>query len=235
ELHEGLTDVALSHSQDMIANGFVGHTSPTTGSAPDRVQRSGYRSGLILENIGRGYGAQEIHRGLLASPGHRANILNRDVTHVGIGVASETEGQRQAFVATQVFIRMNRAVDLEAGAARLFRKINEGRAARGAEPLESEPNLTEAAQAAARSYFENPSQGQQVTVEDAVGSLSDFGMVFSRLSGAMVVAADVDAASRQEATFDPDLRYVGIGVAQGDRPDAPPNSVAIVILVAWPR
>ena len=233
--HEGLAGVARAHSRDMVDNNFVGHTSPTSGSAPDRVRGAGYRSGLILENIGRGYSSAEIHRGLLASPGHAANILNRDVTHVGIGVVAETEGSRQAFVATEVFIRMNREIDARSAAEQLLRAINEGRRARGAEPLEADPNLTEAAQSGADAYFENPTQTQQDTVDDASAQLRRFAVMFRRVGGLMSVVGDIDEASRLEPTFDPDVRYVGIGVRQGDRPDAPPNSIAVVIMLAWPR
>ncbi|HJL04519.1 MAG TPA: CAP domain-containing protein [Polyangiaceae bacterium LLY-WYZ-15_(1-7)] len=233
--HPGLDEVALAHSEDMLENEFVGHTSPTTGDAPDRVREAGYRSGLILENIGRGYSANEIHEGLMGSPGHRANILNRDVTHVGIGVVGEPEGSRQAFLATQVFIRMNRQIDLAAARERLLRKINEGREARGAEPLEADENLEGAASEAATSYFAIPEQSQQDTVDEASSGLRRFSMMFSRVGGLMAVVGDVDEAARLEPTFDPEVRYVGIGLAQGDRPDAPPNSIAVVIMLGWAR
>ncbi|MEZ4248449.1 MAG: hypothetical protein R3B99_09440 [Polyangiales bacterium] len=60
-------------------------------------------------------------------------------------------------------------------------------------------------------------------------------MMFRRVGGLMAVVGDVGEASRLEPTFDPEVRFVGIGVAQGDRPDAPPNSIAVVIVLAWPR
>jgi uncharacterized protein YkwD len=101
-----LTRVAEGHSDDMLANHFVAHTSPTTGEAIDRVDRTGLDVSLLLENIGRGYSAAEIHAGLMDSPGHRANILNPDVRLIGIGVVSEQEGSRQAFLATQVFAQL---------------------------------------------------------------------------------------------------------------------------------
>ena len=233
--HPGLAEVARAHSRDMVTNHFVGHTSPTTGEAPERVARAGYRSGLVLENIGRGYSAREIHEGLLASPGHRANILNRDVTHVGVGVVGETEGGREAFVATQVFLRMNREIDPESAVSTLLREINEGRTARGAAPLEVDPNLQTAASDAARGYFAQPDQSQQDTVDAASASLRRFSMMFRRVGGLMAVVGDIGEASRLEPTFDAEVRYVGIGVAQGDRPDAPPNSIAVVIVLAWPR
>lgn len=235
EYHAGLAGVAEAHSRDMVENGFVGHTSPTTGDAPARVNRAGYRSGLVLENIGRGYSPREIHRGLLASPGHRANILNPDVTHVGVGVVAEPEGQRTAYVVTEVLIRMGRTIDVSGAPAQLLEDINRARRARGAEPLSVDENLAEAAQNAAEAYFDDPELSQQDVVDDASGSLRRFGLAWSRVGGLMAVVTTLDEAARLEPTFDPEVRFAGIGVAQGTRADHPPNSIAVVILLAWPR
>lgn len=232
---EQLDAIGLAHSRDMVENGFVGHDSPTTGSAPDRVRRAGLQSGLILENIGRGYSAREIHRGLMSSPAHRANILNPDVTAIGIGVVAEEEGERRAFVATEVFLRMNREVDLDGAVARLLEQINRNRRRRGASPIEIDTNLENAAQRGADQYMSEADLSQQDVVDDASASLRRFSIAFSRVGGLMVVVSDIDEAGSLEPTFDPDLRYVGIGVAQGSRPDTPSNSIAVVIMLAWPR
>ena len=235
EQHSGLAEVATAHSRDMVESGFVGHTSPTSGDAPARVQRAGYRSGLVLENIGRGYSPGEIHRGLLASPGHRANIMNPDVTHVGVGVVAEPEGQRTAYVATEVFIRMAREIDTSRAPSELLEALNRARRARRVAPLESDDNLAEAAQNAAEEYMRDADLTQQDVVDDASGSLRRFGLAWSRVGGVMAVVTTVDEAAQLEPAFEPDARFVGIGVAQGTRPDHPPNSIAVVILLAWPR
>ncbi len=235
ERHGGLASVAEAHSRDMVDHGFVGHTSPTTGDAASRVERAGYRSGLVLENIGRGYSPREIHRGLLASPGHRANIMNPDVTHAGVGVVAEPEGQRTAYVATQVFLRMGREIDTSRAPEELLRAINQARQARRAPALEADENLESAAREAAVQYFADESLSQQDVVDDASGSLRRFGLAWSRVGGLMAVVTTLDEAARLEPTFDPEVRYVGIGVAQGTRPDHPPNSIAVVILLAWAR
>lgn len=230
-----LDDVARAHSEDMKTNGYVGHTSPTTGGAPERVVAAGIRSGLVLENIGRGYGATEIHRGLVESPGHRANITNPQVTHVGIGVVSEMDGDRLAFIATEVYIRTNSRIDPAAGAERLLQAINEARQARGAPPVEAEPNLQQAASEAATAYFADPNLTQQDAVDQASGAMRRFAIAFRRVGGLMTVVGDLTDAERLEPTFDPEVRYIGIGVAQGNRPDAPPNSIGVVIMLGWPR
>jgi uncharacterized protein YkwD len=102
-INRKLAQVALAHSQDMDRNQFVAHTSKSTGEPSDRVARAGLKARVVLENIGRGYGAGEIHEGLMASPGHRANILHPDVREMGLGVVMQPEGDRLAFLVTELF------------------------------------------------------------------------------------------------------------------------------------
>jgi uncharacterized protein YkwD len=99
-----LAEVARAHSEDMLAHGFVGHVSPTRGDSAARLKRAKLRVGRLRENVARAFSAEEAHRGLLASPAHRANLIARDVTHAGIGVAlgATTAGRREIFV-TELF------------------------------------------------------------------------------------------------------------------------------------
>jgi uncharacterized protein YkwD len=233
--HPDLASVARAHSRDMVEHHFVGHTSPTTGTASDRLSRAGVRSGLVLENIGRGYSAAEIHRGLLESPGHRANLVNPDVTHVGIGVVAEREGGRTAYVATQVFVRMVPEIDVAAAPGQLLASINRARQARGAPALDADPNLERAARDAAVAFFADPTKTQQDIVDNASAGLRRFAIQFRRIGGVMAVVNDLSEAAALEPTLDREVRYVGIGVAQGTRPDTVPNAVAVVIMLGWAR
>ena len=71
-----LAAIARGHSRDMVSADFVAHVSPTTGDALDRVKRAGLSFPLVVENVGQEGGVQQAHRGFMASPGHRANVLN---------------------------------------------------------------------------------------------------------------------------------------------------------------
>lgn len=229
-----LSEVALAHSRDMVENDFVGHNSGGQGPA-DRVRAAGFNSGLILENIGRGYSAAEIHRGLMQSPGHRANILNPHVSHLGIGVVGDPEGERTAFVATEVFIRMTEAIDADRARAQLLELLNRARRSRGARPLESHERLDFAAQNGAGRYFSSPQLSQQDVVDESSAQLREYGILFRRVGGLMTVVGRIEEASRLEPALDPEVQYIGIGVAQGNRDEHAANSIAVVILLGWPR
>lgn len=228
--------VALAHSEDMHTNGFVGHRSPTTGGAGDRVTHAGLHSGLVLENVGRGYSAREIHRGLLQSPGHRANLMNADANVFGIGVVAEPEeGGGQAFLVTELFLRFAQQIDTAAARNELFEMVNRARVARGATALTLEPNLVRAADEAAAQFFTEPTLSQSDTVDRASASLRRYSIAFRRVGGLMAVVSSVDEAGQLEPALDGDVDQIGIGVAQGSRPDTGPNAIAVVIVLGWSR
>ena len=98
-----LDNVARSHCEDMLADGFFGHDSPTTGTVRDRVNTEGIAFKRLGENLARNStigGAQE---GLMFSLGHRKNCLSASFDSVGIGVAMRELGGRKDWYLCQVF------------------------------------------------------------------------------------------------------------------------------------
>jgi uncharacterized protein YkwD len=99
-----LNAIARAHTRDMVDNEFVGHVSPRTGSAGDRVRRAGLAPTFVSENVGRAYTAEEAEQGFMSSPGHRANIVDPRPTRMGVGVVfgAQVTGTAPLFV-TQIF------------------------------------------------------------------------------------------------------------------------------------
>ncbi|MEU1169820.1 sigma-70 family RNA polymerase sigma factor [Streptomyces microflavus] len=88
-----LTEVAQSHSEDMAAQGYFGHTDSTGRGMGDRVTDSGYVWSAVGETIATGNAdpaavAEEWRR----SPGRDDDILNCNFTHVGVGIADSPSG-----------------------------------------------------------------------------------------------------------------------------------------------
>lgn len=78
--------VARAHSRDMFARGYFSHITPEGLSPFDRMKREKVRFLAAGENLALGQTLNICHRGLMNSPGHRANILNKAFGRVGIGV-----------------------------------------------------------------------------------------------------------------------------------------------------
>ncbi|MGB0678624.1 MAG: CAP domain-containing protein, partial [Polyangiales bacterium] len=132
-------------------------------------------------------------------------------------------------------VRMTHRIDAGDAPARLLSLINRGRKARGAKAVAADNVLQREAQKAARDFFARPKTTQQEVVEDAAARLRRFAIAFRRVGGVMAVVTRLSDAAQLEPTFDPELSAVGIGVAQGSRPDTAANAIAVVILLAWPR
>jgi len=83
-----LTKAAQDHSQDMADHKNMSHTGSDGSSMNDRLARVGYNFRSAGENVAAGYGTPEsVMDGWMASPGHKANILNCGFKEIGIGLA----------------------------------------------------------------------------------------------------------------------------------------------------
>jgi uncharacterized protein YkwD len=83
-----LDQAAMQYSRYMAAAGFFSHVGPNGSTMPRRLAAAGYRGMAMGENIGMGYRTpQAAVDGWMMSPGHRANILNRQFRDLGVGIA----------------------------------------------------------------------------------------------------------------------------------------------------
>lgn len=126
--HPGLARVARAHSQDMHDHRFFAHESKRTGKVGGRLSRARIAHRACGENIARALTAQMAHANLMASPGHRKNVLSKDYTHLGIGVVGE-KGKWLYF--TQVFTKAVLILDTTELPAKLIADINAARKKKG--------------------------------------------------------------------------------------------------------
>lgn len=84
---ERLGRAARAHSEDMATRNYFDHTSKDGQDFVARLKAAGHPS-PGAENIAAGQRtAEEVVRGWMASPGHRANILNCGLRALGVGMA----------------------------------------------------------------------------------------------------------------------------------------------------
>lgn len=81
-----LAAVARAHSADMFARGYFSHYTPENKDPFDRMKAAGVKFVTAGENLALGQTLQICHTGLMNSPGHRANILNKSFGRLGIGI-----------------------------------------------------------------------------------------------------------------------------------------------------
>ncbi|MBY0220558.1 MULTISPECIES: CAP domain-containing protein [Paenibacillus] len=81
-----LDKVALAKAKDMSNNNYFDHQSPTYGSPFDMMKQFGVTYSYAGENIAKGQKTpQEVVTAWMNSEGHRANILSKNFTQIGVG------------------------------------------------------------------------------------------------------------------------------------------------------
>jgi len=104
--HHKMAIVGRQHAREMRDKGYFSHISPTPSrrTVVDRFRLVfSFRPRVVAENLSRrwrrGYGytlslakVDESYEDLLASPGHRSNIVLPELTNIGIGIVVNEEG-----------------------------------------------------------------------------------------------------------------------------------------------
>jgi uncharacterized protein YkwD len=82
-----ISEVALGHSKDMFETENFSHTSEKFGELSNRLEAADVFYQLAGENIAANYmDGPAVVEGWLNSKGHRETLLNKEYTHLGVGV-----------------------------------------------------------------------------------------------------------------------------------------------------
>lgn len=125
ELELRLNDTAEDHSAWMLAADVFSHTGAGDSTAGERMSDAGFvfsGTWAWAENIawqsvrgapGLNDDVIDLHTSLMNSAGHRANILNPDVTVIGIGIETGDFDGWDAIIVTQNFAFTSAPVELD--------------------------------------------------------------------------------------------------------------------------
>jgi uncharacterized protein YkwD len=211
-----LAEVARVHADDMRTNRFFSHDSPTTGSLDDRLVKAGYGSAVARENLAEAPDVDNAEKGLLESPGHRANIMSPDVTHVGVGVVRGGLGDPTNFLFVQVFSRPVERETVEQTESRVLERVAKERKAKGLAPLSRHDLLDDLAR---RLIGDVPDSIPASALERAgKAAVSELSKRKASLSGVSVTGAFVLASSEYnipQAVVSSSARAFGLAVASG--------------------
>ncbi|WP_455663389.1 CAP domain-containing protein [Pradoshia sp.] len=97
-----LNNVAEKKSKDMRDKKYFSHTSPTFGNLSSMLKKFDISYKAAGENIAAGQTTPaSVVNSWMNSPGHKANILSKKYTHIGVGYVS---GGNYRHYWTQIFI-----------------------------------------------------------------------------------------------------------------------------------
>ncbi len=101
EVDERLTRAAREHSLLLAQYGMLDHQFSGEPAVSRRLAAAGLRFDTEGENVALDETVEGAHQGLMASPGHRANILKPEYSAMGIGVVRD----KNKLWVTQDFVR----------------------------------------------------------------------------------------------------------------------------------
>jgi uncharacterized protein YkwD len=87
---DALANAAHQHALLMAQRNTLSHQFPGESALQDRARLTGARFTEIAENVAEGPSADAIHSSWMHSPPHRANLLDPELTAVGIAVVEAT-------------------------------------------------------------------------------------------------------------------------------------------------
>lgn len=99
-----LQSAAQKKADDMLENQYFAHDSPAGKVAWDFLEESGYNYLFAGENLAMNFEtSEEVTKGWLTSLRHKENILSKDFSQIGIGIAAGKFLEEQTTIVVQMF------------------------------------------------------------------------------------------------------------------------------------
>ncbi|HBL25858.1 MAG TPA: hypothetical protein DD490_03380 [Acidobacteria bacterium] len=106
ELDPRLNTAAQIHAADMLARSYYNHSSPEGTTPAQRVKEAGFVADMVAENIAAGHtSVADALEAWMHSAGHRRNLLDPRLTHLGVGMALGSYDHRYRVLWVQCFAR----------------------------------------------------------------------------------------------------------------------------------
>jgi uncharacterized protein YkwD len=206
--------------------------SISSADLAEGLKTAGISSPLVLESAAQATSAEEAYERFTSNPTDRSYSLNKDITHVGIGVTKGPElGGRPSIIVTELFVKQLPPMDVKALRAKLHTEVARKRADARAPALAKDPMLEELAQKMAeemaaahgnlpkarQSELEAPLYKAFRTV-NILGGIKSDPLEFAEEPGVVGAA-----------------KVIGIGVAQGTSTQFGKNSAFVVIFIGARR
>lgn len=103
-LNDELSKAAYAKAQDMFANGYWAHTSPTGKTPWEFIVASGYKYTLAGENLAKNFSTSKgVVDAWMASPTHRDNIVKPGYRDVGYAVVNGVLSGEETTLVVQMF------------------------------------------------------------------------------------------------------------------------------------
>lgn len=214
QAHDALNAAAASHASDMVDQHYFAHVSPRYGDLGSRLGKLSIGASKATENLARAEHPNDAHDSLMASPGHRLNILDPEVTHVGIGIhCTGTEPRDCVFVID--FAKLVANIPTEKLSDETLRLLNLRRRSAGLKEVVLDARLSALAKQHSQRMMQHEAvqywPNEQSLVDEAIG-VAGAGVALDLFRGPSLPIVDKAAGNTD------DKRKVGIGIVVSEDP-----------------
>ena len=210
EVDPDLASVARGLSDDRAKGKGI-----TSGELTQRLQQMDISAPTILVSEGQALDVEDAYARFSSSPQDRANAMNPDMTHFGIGVALGPKvNNRPTIIVSELFLKQNPPPNPDEVKANLYSAISRRRADARAGAVAKDPHLEEIAQAYASEMAKDKGKVSKEKVSEIVAPLYKGYATVNELGG--VKSDPLDFA--EEPGIVGDAKLVGVGVGVGSSP-----------------
>jgi uncharacterized protein YkwD len=215
-----LSRIARRYSQEMCDGKFLAHVTPEGEDLKERLATTGILYQQALENVSVGYTIAGIEAGLMNSPGHRRNILDRSVNQVGVGVVWTTlESPARAYV-TQLFVKTFEKLDPMKDRQTAITEINRRRITQGLKPLTDNSQADMIAEEHCQSLVNKDTTALGDEEESAILlKLRRYGITYRYGAVLIKQVGNLDQLYNTEILYDSTYTWMGMGLCQGEAVD----------------
>ena len=231
---------ARAFAQASLRSGILAHLGQEGDKASDRLAAVGIAAAKVAENLARNTTIEDAHRSLMRSLGHRKNILDREVDHIAVGVATKPPvidgiDQRDFWVVCE-FFRAVPDVDAERDGRTLRDALNVRRADANLPLLKGNDDLDMLANKLAGTVLRTRNvepPGLAPMLDQALSMSGDRWKAWALQ--VYRVALPLDEATDASGALDARYTHVGIGLAQPSLRLAPDDVRTAVVFVLAAR
>jgi uncharacterized protein YkwD len=202
--------------------------APLKADVNGMLREAGVSTAVVLVNPAEATSPAEAQASFNASPTNRANLLNREITHSGVGIATgkDKQGRVLSYV-IEMFVKETGKLDAAESLKKLRAAIAQKRAAAGASALSSDATLDKAAQRFATALAAAGGKLDKATDDKIIKPLYRSYSTLNVLAGAK---AEVLEFADEQGVRGPG-KVIGVGLAQGASESLGKDAVYGVILI----
>ena len=229
-----LTRAARRHASDLGRGERFGHET-SSGNALMRIEAQGLTALRATENVAVAANVVEAHAALMASPAHRANILDKEVSAGAVGVVLKRDSRgRWSAVASELFAQLLAEGPGDQWVSAVLNRINDRRGALELPHLNPRDKLAELAARTSAKVLESRSPTLSPAERKEIAEAARFHYLNVRRVGVdLLVTADPTGVDRIAHALDPNFRELGIGIARLREPMGDHSPGALVITLVF--